>query len=195
MDLAVLWGPALAFFAGAIAGGVQLATTGNPKSLVWLGVGVMFAGLLGLIKCRFAYRSDVFEHLTVAALLHRVKVSAVRPVPTTLTGRIIGKGVPGLVWSEDFVMQDNTGLIFLDYRQPLHIWEWLFGLFRAGEFAGKPVEAVGWFRRAPLPYLELKSITVDGVTRHSYARHARYAWAVLLAVVGTGLVVWGLLGG
>ena len=42
----------------------------------------------------------------------------------------------------------------------------------------------GWFRRAPLPYLELKSITVDGVTRNSYARHARYAWAVVVALIG-----------
>jgi heat shock protein HtpX len=84
--------------------------------------------------------------------------------------------------------------VYIDYRQPLHIWEWLFGLFRAGEFAGKPVEAVGWFRRAPLPYLELKSITVDGVTRHSYARHARYIGAALLAVIGAALIVAGFLG-
>ncbi len=112
-----------------------------------------------------------------------------------MRGTIIGRGVPGLIWSEDFVMRDGTGILFLDYRQPLRIWEWLFGLFRAGEFAGKPVEVVGWFRRAPLPYLELKSISVDGVTRNSYARHARYAWAILVALVGAGLTVAGLFAG
>ena len=109
--------------------------------------------------------------LSVTGLLHKVKVSNVRPVPARLRGTIIGKGVPGLIWSEDFVMRDATGILFLDYRQPLRIWEWLFGLFRAGDFTGKAVEVVGWFRRAPVPYLELKSITVDGVTRNSYARH------------------------
>ena len=72
-------------------------------------------------------------------------------MPARLRGTIIGKGVPGLIWSEDFVMRDGTGILFLDYRQPLHIWEWLFGLFRAGQFAGKPVEAVGWFRRRSVP--------------------------------------------
>ncbi len=76
----------------------------------------------------------------------------------------------------------------------MHIWEWLFGLFRAGQFAGKAVEATGWFRRAPLPYLELKSLTVDGVTRKSYARHARYACGIVLAVVGVVLMVAGLVG-
>ncbi len=112
-----------------------------------------------------------------------------------MRGTIIGKGVPGLIWSEDFVMRDGTGILFLDYRQPLRIWEWLFGLFRAGDFTGKAVEAVGWFRRAPVPYLELKSITVDGVTRNSYARHAQYFWAGLLLCAGTALVVAGFVGG
>jgi len=92
-------------------------------------------------------------------------------------------------------MRDATGILFLDYRQPLRLWEWLFGLFRAGQFAGKPFEAVGWFRRAPLPYLELKSITIDGVTRNSYVRHAQYIWAAVVALVGAGLVVAGLLAG
>ena len=89
-------------------------------------------------------------------------------------------------------MRDGTGILFLDYRQPLRIWEWLFGLFRAGEFAGKTVEAVGWFRRSPVPYLELKSITVDGVTRNSYARHFKYGWAVFLIAAGIALAVAGV---
>jgi hypothetical protein len=46
-----------------------------------------------------------------------------------------------------------------------------------------------------MPYLELKSITVDGITRNSYARHARYAFAVLFALVGAGLTVAGFLAG
>ena len=131
--------------------------------------------------------------LSVTGLLHKVKVSNVRPVPARLRGTIIGKGVPGLIWSEDFVMRDATGILFLDYRQPLRIWEWLFGLFRAGDFTAKPVEVVGWFRRCPVPYLELKSIMVDGVTRNSYARHGRYVLAGLLVIVGVGLMVVGLL--
>jgi len=190
LGLAVGLGGAAAF--GILPGAALL----GPKAVLAL-VGLPLLGLgIGLLaKTLLVYRGDHFAPLAVAGLLHKVKVSNVRPVPARLRGTIIGRGVPGLIWSEDFVMRDGTGILFLDYRQPLKIWEWLFGLFRAGEFAGKPVEAVGWFRRAPLPYLELKSITVDGVTRNSYARHAQYAWAVLLAVVGAGLVAGGLLGG
>ena len=59
----------------------------------------------------------------------------------------------------------------------------------AAFFAGKAVEVVGWFRRAPVPYLELKSITVDGVTRNSYARHGRYVLAGFLVLAGLGLII------
>jgi Zn-dependent protease with chaperone function len=183
----------------AVGMGIALALgltglAGSRAILALIGLPLLGLGVGSFIKTILIYRGDYFAPLAVAGLLHKVKVSNVRPVPARLRGTIIGRGVPGLIWSEDFVMRDSTGILFLDYRQPLRIWEWLFGLFRAGEFAGKPVEAVGWFRRAPLPYLELKSITVDGVTRNSYARHARYVGAILGALVGAGLIVAGLLG-
>ena len=173
---------------GMFAGGAAVA---GPALLMFIGLPLLGAGIGSIIKTRLVYRGDHFAPLSVTGLLHKVKVSNVRPVPARLRGTIIGKGVPGLIWSEDFVMRDATGILFLDYRQPLRIWEWLFGLFRAGDFAGKSVEVVGWFRRAPVPYLELKSITVDGVTRNSYARHGRYALAGFLVLAGLGLTIAG----
>jgi Zn-dependent protease with chaperone function len=167
---------------GAVAGGSKAH---------WLVIGLPLLGMgIGsLIKTWRMYAAEYFAPLNVSGLLHKVKVSAVRPLPARLRGTIIGKGVPGLIWSEDFVMQDTSGILLLDYRQPLGLWEWLFGLLKAGQFAGKSVEAVGWFRRAPVPYLELKSITVDGITRNCYARHAKYVFAALLAVAGAALTV------
>jgi len=124
----------------------------------------------------------------VSGLLHKVKVSSVRPVPVKLKGRIIGRGVPGLVWSEDFVMRDGTGILFLDYRQPFRILEWLFGLLRAGRFTDKDVEVTGWFRRAPVPYLEIKSITMGGRTRRCYAYHFKLILAVAGVALGAALL-------
>jgi Zn-dependent protease with chaperone function/Zn-finger nucleic acid-binding protein len=203
VDLAVMLLPLLLFLlglgaaaalGGAAAFGMLPAIPGVGRSgvLALIGLPILGLGIGSFIKTMLVYRGDYFAPLSVAGLLHKVKVSSVRPVPARMRGTIIGKGVPGLIWSEDFVMRDGTGILFLDYRQPLRIWEWLFGLFRAGEFAGKPVEVVGWFRRAPLPYLELKSITVDGQTRNSYARHGRYIWACFLATIGVLMIVAGI---
>jgi Zn-dependent protease with chaperone function len=190
LGLALALGAGAAF--GVLPGALNL---GRAAGLVLCGLPILGLGIGSLIKTILVYRGDHFAPLSVTGLLHKVKVSGVRPVPARLRGTIIGKGVPGLIWSEDFVMRDATGILFLDYRQPLRIWEWLFGLFRAGDFTGKAIEAVGWFRRAPMPYLELKSITVDGVTRNSYARHGRYVLAGLGVLIGIGLVVAGLVVG
>jgi hypothetical protein len=181
VDLGVLVLPWLAFLLGV---GLAAATW-QP---VWLAVGLALAGLGSLAKTGFVYCRRFFPHLSVAALLHKVKVSAVRPVPATLEGTIIGKGVPGLVWSEDFVVQDRTGILFLDYRQPLALWNFFFGLLRAGEYQGKRVRVRGWFRRAPVPYLEIYELhELDGdlPARRCYSLHARLALGGLLAVAGT----------
>ncbi len=182
--------PWFCFVLGILAGGGAAYATGLAIEQIFLigaGAGLLLAGLGSLTKTRFAYRQDFFPYLSVAALLHKVKVSGVRPVPVTLTGTIIGKGVPGLIWSEDFVLRDQTGIMFLDYRQPLAIWNWLFGLFRANKYQGQQVRAIGWFRRSPVPYLELFRIeTIDDSlpVRHCYSYHARLIVAVLLAVIG-----------
>ena len=84
-----------------------------------VGLPLLGLGIGSLIKTMLVYRGDHFAPLSVTGLLHKVKVSNVRPVPARLRGTIIGKGVPGLIWSEDFVMRDATGILFLDYRQPL----------------------------------------------------------------------------
>lgn len=196
VDLAIMALPLVLMFVGV---GVAIALAGlNAQALArmplsgvvyLLGIPLLGLGLGSLLKTLWVYRGDYYAPLTVSGLLHKVKVSSVRPVPARLRGTIIGRGVPGLIWSEDFVMRDSTGILFLDYRQPLRIWEWLFGLLRAGDFTGKTVEVAGWFRRSPIPYLELKSLTVDGVTRRCYAYHARLAMAVLLLAAGLVVLV------
>src|SRR5262249_26697610 len=149
--------PWLLFFGGLavfLYSGLALAKW----NLLWLGAALVAGGLGSILKTNFSYRRDFFPHLSVAALLHKVKVSAVRPVPATLTGRILGKGVPGLVWSKDWVMQDKTGIMMLNYEQPLAIWNFLFGLLRAGRYQDKDVRVSGWFRRSPVPHLEVNKL-------------------------------------
>jgi Zn-dependent protease with chaperone function len=186
IDLVVTVLPALGLLLGVAILGV-LATTGNfnPR---WLGSVFALTGLAFLLKVRMAYRADRFPERTVAELLQEVKVSPVRPVPTTISGTIIGKGVPGLIWSEDFVVRDSTGIIFLDYRQPFGLWEWLFGLLRAGSYQGKRVTVTGWFRRSPVPFIEISTIEAEGASgaRRCYVRPVK----VLVGLALVGLGVW-----
>ncbi len=179
VDVSVLWLPTMVFLAGL---GVALGL-GQP----WMiGVAVSLSGFAMMLRLLFQYRGEAFPEHNVASLLKHVKVSGIRPVPCTLLGRVIGKGVPGLIWSEDFVVQDPTGILFLDYRQPLAIWEFLFGLLKAGRWQGEEVVATGWFRRAPVPYLELRSIAPASNPADSTS-----CWVKTMKWVTAGLVVAG----
>ncbi len=169
----------------SIIGSILLAYFASQPS--WVGTGLLITGILYFGKTLFSYPGGVFPNRNVASCLNHVKVSAVRGVPVTLQGTVVGRGVPGLVWSEDFVLQDDSGIIFLDYRQPLRIWEFFFGLLRGEEMKNKEVTIRGWYRRSPVPFVELYEMDVDGGTKGCYVYHMKLGFSVLLAVVG---VLW-----
>lgn len=160
----------------------------------WLyGAALIGAGTGLFLKMFFSYPRKGFPAMEVADLLKAVKVSAVRPVPCSLKGVVIGRGVPGLIWSEDFVMRDDTGIIFLDYRQPSRIWEFFFGLLRGKNFRDTQVEVTGWYRRAPVPYVELNSMRAMGTRHTCYVYHVKLVLAALLVIVGLIVTLGGFM--
>ena len=176
-DLLVMFLPWLLALAGAGAG----LAFGKPR-LYWLALSGFGMGML--FKTLWSYSTGDFPSMNVASLLKRVKVSAIRGVPCTLSGTVIGRGVPGLIWSEDFVIQDRSGIMFLDYRQPLRIWEFLFGLLRRGDLQNERVVATGWYRRSPMPYVELKTLATASGTRTCYVYQTKLFISVLLIAAG-----------
>lgn len=189
VDVVVTLLPLLTLLIGlaALTAGALFSGIGHS----WYAGLITLIGASYLLKTCLAYRGAAFPDRQIASLLQEVKVSPIRPVPTTLKGTIIGKGVPGLIWSEDFVIHDGSGIIFLDYRQPFRFWEFLFGLLRAKDLQGKDVEVRGWYRRSPTPYLEIASITVlaEGRERRCYVRFAKICAGVALTAIGIFLLI------
>ena len=182
-DLALLFLPILGFAA-------FLAAFFVTRDKSWIGAGFFAAGIASFLKTKFSYRSDIFTEMSISSLLKKVKVSRIRPVPCKVKGTIIGRGIPGLVWSEDFVLQDETGIIFLDYRQPIPLWDFFFGILKRRRYNKQEAEVIGWYRRGPVPYIELKSIEVRGEREICYTYIAKYVWAGLLACIGLGLIIY-----
>ena len=188
MDLFIFWAPMIfgltALGLGSIlAGGFAVVSAASGLA------GLFLAGLgLGMFaQIKFEYPVDHFPEMSITSALKQVKVSAIRPVPCTLKGKIVGRGIPGLVWSEDFILQDETGILFLDYRQPLAIWEFFFGLRVGAQLQGKNVAVTGWYRRSPVPYLEILTLTDEDKAHRSYGRLAKRIASVLLLVLGLAL--------
>ena len=195
-DLLILILPLLAFFAVAV---VALCTTvrmpnGSPTSavtsnpLLWIGIGIAAVSAASLLKFCYAHpnRKDAYRETNVAELLGEVKVSGITSIPAELEGKVIGRGNPGCVFNEDFVIEDRTGILFLDYKQPLFILNKLFAIFRNEQNFGKTVTVRGWYRRSPVPYMELYTYTVDGKIKKCFT----YPFGIVLRCVG---IVGGLI--
>jgi heat shock protein HtpX len=158
VDFAINSLPGMGFLVGA---GVAVVGMSTDLPLAGVGVGLLVWGATWWLKRRFVYPPDTNQPRTVSEMVGEVKVSRVRAIPGMLQGRIIGKGIPGLYWSEDLVLQDPSGYIVLDYRQPVRLWETLFGLLRVDSLVGVKGKARGWFRRTPRPIFELRELELD----------------------------------
>jgi Zn-dependent protease with chaperone function/Zn-finger nucleic acid-binding protein len=153
----------------------------------WFSSVVLLFGLGYLYKLYFRYPTSIYPEMSVDTLLQQVKVSDIRPIPCTVRGTVRGKGIPGYVFSDDLVLQDDTGIIFLDHRQPLAIWEWIWGWMRGDSMIGKEITVQGWYRRSPMPYVEINNFTVEGTNRRSYLWMFRYFTGIVITAIGVML--------
>jgi Zn-dependent protease with chaperone function len=126
----------------------------------------------------------------VRGLVQEVKVSRVRGIPARLRGRVIGRGVPGLIYSPHLALDDGSGFITMQYRQPVPGWGLLFGMFKVDEIIRHEGVAEGWFRRAPAPYFEVLTFEYSGrrVTTYWFAAKRLLAWLMVAAGAITFLV-------
>jgi hypothetical protein len=81
----------------------------------------------------------------------------------------------------------------LDYRQPSKIWEFFFGLLRGKKLRDAEVDVTGWYRRAPVPYVELNSMRVGGTRYTCYVYHIKLVLAALLVMVGLIVTLGGFM--
>ena len=61
----------------------------------------------------------------------------------------------------------------------------LFALLRRGKLEGADVVATGWYRRSPVPCLELRTLIAGGRTRRCWVHPLKLFFSV--ALVGLGI--------
>ena len=158
-------------------------TTLQNLLLLWA-VGFVIIGLGYIIRTSYMYRGG-FEPKSVLDLVTVINVSPVRPVPAIIEGRIIGKGIPGYYFSDDIFFQDDTGLLYIDYRFGLSIMDFFWAIARVNRLIGQRVRIRGWYRRGPSPYLQIDRLETErGKTYRNYSKHLTYIGAVIFFLIG-----------
>lgn len=164
----------------------------NLSMTLAFGIWGLLVVLAALVPFKKARPNKNYKETTVSELLGEVKVSGVRAIPCVIEGEIIGRGNPGCILNEDFVIRDNTGIVFLDYNQPLFIVNKLFAIFKSQEYFGKKVTIKGWYRRSPVPYIEVYTMTVDGKVRKCFTYGFISFLYLLFMVISIFLIFIGL---
>ncbi len=149
-----------------------------------------------LIKLNCTHKDKDYKECKVSELLGEVKVSGVTAVPCIISGVIIGRGDPGCIFSEDLVLQDETGIMFLDYKRVFRIMDKLTALFNNKKFMNKRLKITGWYRRSPVPYVEIKQIEYEGDgtvdKMKSFAVNKFLSWTLLIGSVA--MIVMNIIG-
>ncbi len=141
-------------------------------------------GFAYLLKIGFMYKKG-YEPKKVVELVSNVKVSPIRCVPAYIEGTIIGRGVAGYYFSDDLYFRDETGILYIDYSFGIRLVDWFFAVARVEKLIGQQVRIKGWYRRGPIPFLQVHSIeTETGRRFRNYKKQLSYLWAVLLFLIG-----------
>ena len=178
-----------------VVGGILTAIVlylAMPMSDALIGIavaaGFVTGMLLSCVKYLYTHPRRNYYEANTAGLLSEVKVSMVKSIPCELTGTIIGRGNPGCIFNEDFVLRDETGILFLDYNQPLWIINKIFALFKSPEYFNKQVKVKGWYRRNMVPFLELYSFEVDGQVKKCFTYGFGWAWRLILLALAVAFL-------
>ena len=191
MEVLISFAPAIVFLIGAA---ISLVLYTQEKNFILpIGITLLVTTFFSFIKFRRKYSSKSFDERNVRDLLGEVKVSHITSIPCTLEGTIIGRGNPGCIFNEDFVIKDETGIIFLDYNQPMFILNKIFALFKSHQYIDKIIKVKGWYRRSPVPYVELKSMEVDGKEKKIFTYPLMKASYIVFALISIAIIVYGVL--
>ncbi len=190
--------PKLVFFGALILGfvyiGIAFFAEQNIPFLIIqiIGSAFLFSGFAQLIQNSMKYNNK-FIPQNVDDLIGNVKVSPIRPQPTIIEATIIGRGVPGLFYSEDLMLKDDHGIILVDYNFGIGLVNFLFGILKTGKLIGHRIRVYGWFRRGPGPRIQIKRIE-DLDVGNSYRNFLDVFYqflAFLLISIGAVILLFG----
>jgi Zn-dependent protease with chaperone function len=170
-DVAVILLPFVAF------GGLLLLSRNIFLAILGFGLGFLF-------KALYRFPRHGAEPSTVLDEMRNPYASPVRGKAITLEGQVVGRGVPGYIFSEDMMYQDRTGLIFLNYSSLFGIFGNLFfALKKLKNLVGQAATAEGWYFRGVASSLSLRQLRAGQTEIKSYEYIWAMVWPVLLLIV------------
>lgn len=155
-----------------------------------LGIGgALLAFALGSIfKIMYRLNENKAVPSSVIDQMRNPYASPMRGNPIFLEGQLVGRGVPGYIFSEDMMFQDKTGLAYLDYHSFLgFIGNFFFAISKVKKLLGQSVKVEGWFFRGLSHSVTLRKIFHGEEKISSHPK----AWFIIrnLVIAAIGLIL------
>lgn len=145
--------PAIGLFLGLA---ISLKT---PMS--WLSLSLLGLGLGIIIKSSMMYLlPQKLRETNIINLFTSPYTNPFRGTRVKLSGELIGGQKDSYWWSSQFILQDSTAMIEVNYVPLLQP--------KLDPASSNQVTAIGWFRRGINPYLDLRELTVQTKKFKSY---------------------------
>ena len=126
-------------------------------SIILLGLGIG-----KIAKIFYQYPQYQEQTTSVLELMSDIYASPVRGKPVKIEGKIVSRGVPGYVFSEDWVIDDGTGIVYVDYRSAVPgIGDLFFAITQLEKHKGKKGIFKGWFFRSTSGIIVVKQAIVE----------------------------------
>ena len=106
-----------------------------------------------------------------------------------LSGEIKEGIIPGLILHEDNAIQDDTGMLYLDYRPLPAIFNYLSGMSFLKKHIDTNAEIKGWYRRAPIPYIEIRELKAYGKAFRSYLYEYKLFSCIFIIIISLTLLL------
>ncbi len=137
-------------------------------------------GLGKIAKTFYQYPQSKEKETNVLELMSDVYVSPIKGKPVKIKGKIVSRGVPGYIFSEDWVVDDGTGIIYLDYKSALPgIGELFFAITQLEKHKGKEGVFKGWFFRSTSGIMVVKQAVVD----NKIIRGHPILWELIISLI------------
>lgn len=164
----------------------------------WLVLGMLPIGIGSgfLLQVNTLYPDVAVERLQrspdLRSLLLTASAEPLQGLPVQLQGRLVLPQDPGSYPAAWVAFEDDTGRVALRYTAAAGpVASLLLGFPKLRRLAQQPVILRGWFRRGPLPWIDLISVqTAGGEQLRSFHQIWTYGLAGGLTLLGFGILVF-----
>lgn len=164
---------------------IAAAILGNATLLIWM-LGAIGVGIL--IQLAYKYPETEPVKATTLDMMSDIYASPMRGQPYSLDGKIIGRGTAGAYLSEDVMLQDSKGLIYLNYESAFSfLGNLFFALGRVRKLIGKKASSTGWFFRDIGHHFDIKEMKPEG--EGAIKSHPKL-WGMIFGIILIGLSVF-----